>query len=401
MIDWISQTRESLGPWGFAMVLLSATVVAAVVVQTSVYLLIRRAARKERVLAETAFLRRSQRATLLLAVVIGVWAAVPSMPLGAMEAQFVHQILRAVLIAAIAWTVIAAVAVIDDLIMARHDVTVRDNLRARRIHTRARVLTRTVILVIAIAGGAGVLMSFPALRQVGTGLLASAGIVGVAAGFAAKPTLGNLIAGLQIAITEPIRLDDAVIIDGEWGWVEEITATYVVIKIWDQRRLIVPLSKFIEEPFQNWTRTRADILGSVTLFVDFTCPIAALRDELKRYVATNDRWDGRVVVLQVVECTDRAVQLRALVSAGDSPTAWDLRCEVREHLIGWLQREHPESLPRLREVRLRPDRSDVLATGPASPHTARPLQTSPPPTNPHGSDAAPPPGIGTRRNPGP
>lgn len=342
--------RGALGPWWFAWAVLGTLGVVATVVQLVGYGFLSRVAKRERVLAETAFLRHTRLSTIGLAWVVAALVSLPFFPFDESQGETAFQILRALLVGTLTWVLIGAIAVVDDLIMARHDVSVRDNLRARQMHTRARVLTRTVMLIVGVAGAAAALMSFPAMRQVGTGLLASAGIVGVAVGFAAKPTLGNLIAGLQIAITEPIRLDDAVIVDGEWGWIEEITATYVVIKIWDQRRLIVPLSKFIEESFQNWTRRRADIIGSVVLFVDYTCPVDEMRAELDRIVDGHPKWDGRVKVLQVIDATERTMQLRALVSAGDSPSAWDLRCDVRERLIAWLQRERPESLPRIREM---------------------------------------------------
>ena len=353
--------QDRLGTWGTAAVILAAFLVIATGAQWLLYRALRRVARREKVLAETAFLTRTGRSTVALAWVIAVFAALPFAPLGDEQTAFAVQLLRALLVAALTWVLIGAVAVVDDLVMARYDTGVRDNLRARQMHTRARLLTRTAMLIIGIAGVAGALMSFPEMRQVGTGLLASAGIVGVAVGFAAKPTLGNLIAGLQIAITEPIRLDDAVIVEGEWGWIEEITATYVVVKIWDERRLIVPLSKFIEEPFQNWTRRRADIIGSVEIHADYTLPVQAMRDELDRILEGHPMWDGRVKVLQLIEANDRTIRLRALVSAADSPTAWDLRCDVRERLIAWLQREHPGALPREREIEFRPDASGAAS----------------------------------------
>jgi small-conductance mechanosensitive channel len=191
-------------------------------------------------------------------------------------------------------------------------------------------------------------MTFPGLRQIGASLLASAGVVGVVAGIAARPVFGNLIAGLQIALTQPIRLDDVVIIEGEWGRIEEITATYVVVKIWDERRLVVPLQWIIQNPFQNWTRTGSQLLGTVMLWMDYSVPLAPLRAELQRVCEEAPEWDGRVAMMQVTEANERAVQLRALVSAADASKTWDLRCRVREALIDFLQRERPEALPRVR-----------------------------------------------------
>ncbi len=350
MTAWLVAIQDSMGPWGFAWATLAAALLAFTAAQRLAHGLLTRVARREKVLAETAFLKRTRRSTLALAWVLAGLVTQHLFPLEPGQREVALQVLRALLAGSLTWVLIGAVAVIDDLIMARYDIRVRDNLKARRMHTRARVLTRSAMLVIAVAGAATMLMCFPAMRQVGTGLLASAGLVGVAVGFAAKPTLGNLIAGVQIAITEPIRLDDAVVIEGEWGWVEEITTTYVVVRIWDERRLIVPLSKFIEEPFQNWTRRRADIIGSIDLFVDYTCPLDEMRAELDRILEDNPYWDKRIKVLQVTDATERTMKIRVLVSAGDSPAAWDLRCDVRERLIRWLQREHPACLPRVREI---------------------------------------------------
>lgn len=256
------------------------------------------------------------------------------------------------LILAATWFVIGAIAGVDDLILSRYRIDVRDNLKARRVHTQVGVMSRTLMIIVGIAGVAIALMTFDSVGKIGASLLASAGIAGIAVGFAAKPVLGNIIAGIQIALTQPIRIDDAVIIRGEWGWIEEITTTYVVVKIWDQRRLIVPFSTIIEEPFENWTRNSADILGSVVLHVDYACPVDALRDELDRILEGHPKWDGRAKVLQTIDCTERTMTLRALVTAGDSPTAWELRCDVRERLIGFLQREYPWALPREREEKV-------------------------------------------------
>lgn len=192
------------------------------------------------------------------------------------------------------------------------------------------------------------LMTFPAIRQIGAGLLASAGLAGLIVGMAMKNTLSSLIAGIQIAFTQPIRLEDAVVVEGEWGWIEQIEMTYVVVRIWDLRRLILPLSYFIEHPFQNWTRQSADLLGAVTLNVDYTVPVEEVRKELRRIVESTDKWKGEVCALQVTDADKQTIQLRALVDARDSGTAWDLRCYVREKLIQFLQDKYPHALPRLR-----------------------------------------------------
>ncbi|HEY4352518.1 MAG TPA: mechanosensitive ion channel domain-containing protein [Paraburkholderia sp.] len=252
------------------------------------------------------------------------------------------------LIAAITWLTVRIAASIGEAIVAAHPLDTADNLQARRIHTQARVLARSVMVVIVIIGIGAALMTFPNVRQIGASLLASAGVAGLVAGIAARPVLGNLIAGLQIALSQPIRLDDVVVIEGEWGRIEEITGTYVSVRLWDQRRLIVPLQWIIENPFQNWTRNDAQIVGSVFMFVDYRMPLAPLRDELARLVEAAPEWDGRVQVLQVTDATERAMQLRVLVSSNDSGLNWDLRCRVREGLLSFVQQHYPQYLPRAR-----------------------------------------------------
>jgi len=265
------------------------------------------------------------------------------------------------LIAAIAWLSIRAVGFLRDVILSRYDIQQADNLHARRVYTQIRLIERIVVIGIWLLALAAVLMSFTRVRAIGVSLLASAGAMSIVLGLAAQRTLGNVLAGIQIAIAQPIRLEDAVVVEGEWGWIEEITLTYVVVKIWDLRRLIVPISYFVEKPFQNWTRTSADLLGSVFIYADYTLPVQPVRDELQRILEASERWDRKVCVLQVVDATEHTMQLRALMSAPDSPTAWDLRCEVREKLITFLQDRFPGSLPRVRlEREASPDRPDPV-----------------------------------------
>ncbi|MBN3803991.1 mechanosensitive ion channel [Paraburkholderia sp. Ac-20336] len=271
----------------------------------------------------------------------------------------VRDVTSIALIAALTWLSVRSAAAIGEAIIRAHPLDTADNLQARRIHTQARVLARSVMIVIVIVGMGGALMTLPGVRQIGASLLASAGVAGLVAGIAARPVLGNLIAGLQIALSQPIRLDDVVVIQGEWGRIEEITGTYVAVRLWDQRRLIVPLQWFIENPFANWTRSSSQIIGTVFLFVDYRMPLAPLREELARIVEHAPEWDRRVQVLQVTEGTERAMQLRALVSASDSGLAWDLRCRVREGLLDFIQRHYPEYLPRARaEVSAEPESGD-------------------------------------------
>lgn len=259
-----------------------------------------------------------------------------------------RQVFSILLIAVIAWLLIRAAYVLGEIILLNYQMSTTDNLRARTVTTQINVLRRIAVATIITVALATILMTFDRVRQLGTAMLASAGIAGIVLGFAAQKTLGNLIAGLQIAFTQPLRIDDVVIVEGEWGRIEEITLTYVVVKIWDLRRLVVPITYFVEKPFQNWTRVTADLLGTVFLYVDYTVPIDAVRAELKRILEKTDLWDRKVGLLQVTNVSDRTVELRALMSAPDAGTAWDLRCHVREKLVEFVQRKYPQALPRLR-----------------------------------------------------
>ncbi|HJV53157.1 MAG TPA: mechanosensitive ion channel domain-containing protein, partial [Noviherbaspirillum sp.] len=233
-------------------------------------------------------------------------------------------------------------------IIERNPADTPDNLQARRVQTQTKVLSRSLMVLIITVGTGAALMTLPLLRQIGTSLLASAGVAGLVVGFAAKPVLGNLLAGMQIALTQPIRLEDVVIVQNEWGQVEEITGTYVVVRLWDKRRMIIPLQWFIENPFQNWTRTAADLIGTVLIWVDYRLPLEPLRRQAEDICQNAPEWDGDVCLIQVVEAGERAMQLRALVSARDAGRLWDLRCRLREGLIDFIQREFPEFLPRVR-----------------------------------------------------
>jgi small-conductance mechanosensitive channel len=252
------------------------------------------------------------------------------------------------LIGTIGFILIQFVDAMSQLVLRRYRLDVADNRRARSVYTQVTVLKKIAVTVIALFAIASMLMVFQSVRQLGTAMLASAGVAGIVIGFAAQKSLGALLAGIQIALTQPIRIDDVVIVEGEWGRIEEITLTYVVVRIWDLRRLVVPITYFIETPFQNWTRMSADILGSVFLHVDYGVPVDALRAELTRILENSPKWDRKVNVLQVTDAKERTLELRALASAVDAGTAWDLRCEVREKLVAFIQKNYPDSLPRLR-----------------------------------------------------
>ena len=296
----------------------------------------------------SVFVRYVQKPALAVLVVLSleyVWWQAPD------TLRFIsslRELCAFALIAAITWLSVRCAAAIGEAIIAAHPLDTADNLHARRIHTQARVLARTVMVLIIIIGLGAALMTFPNVRQIGASLLASAGVAGLVAGIAARPVLGNMIAGLQIALSQPIRLDDVVVIQGEWGRIEEITGTYVSVRIWDQRRLIVPLQWFIENPFTNWTRSSSQIIGSVFLWLDYRMPLEPLREALGRIVENAPEWDRRVQVLQVTDANERAMQLRVLVSSRDSGLNWDLRCRVREGLLDFVNEHYPQYLPRTR-----------------------------------------------------
>ena len=274
-----------------------------------------------------------------------VWQGVPDDLRGIGPLRHLNGVL---LIAALTWLAARAVRGVADGVIALHPADVADNLRARRVQTQTRVLARIAASTVLVAGLAFILMTFPRARQLGTSILASAGVAGLVVGLAARSVFSNLLAGLQIALAQPIRIDDVLIVEGEWGRVEEISATYVVLRIWDERRLIIPLQWFIEHPFQNWTRREAAMLGTVMLWVDYSLPVEAVRQEAQRQCEALPLWDKRVCVLQVTDANEHAIQLRVLASSADSSSNWDLRCRVREGLIAFVQQHHPDSLPRMR-----------------------------------------------------
>ncbi|MFH0856083.1 MAG: mechanosensitive ion channel domain-containing protein [Candidatus Omnitrophota bacterium] len=279
---------------------------------------------------------------------LGIAAAINYLRITEKERLFISHFVNISLIALFGWVSVKIIRIVRDVILSRYDIESRDNMRARGMHTQLRVITNIINVAIVLLTFSFILMTFPEVRHIGVSILASAGIIGIVIGFAAQRTLGNLIAGIQIAIAQPIRLDDVVIVENEWGWVEEITLTYAVVRIWDLRRLIVPISYFLEKPFQNWTRVSADLLGTVYIYVDYSIPLKDVRGELARILDSSPLWDKKVGLLQVTNMTEKSVELRALVSAANSSTLWDLRCETREKLLEFLQERFPGSLPRIR-----------------------------------------------------
>ena len=330
-----------------ALIVLALAAAVALAIHKSLRRLVRRllAERYPNVLAIFTQMRGLTRLALLILAMI---VAIPLSPLDPDTADLLARLLVMAVIGLIGWGAIVALHIAADIYLRRFRLDVADNLLARKHNTQITVLLRTAdgLLVLATFGAA--LMTFEPVRQYGISLFASAGVAGIVVGLAARPVLSNLIAGVQLAMTQPIRIEDAVIVENEFGNVEEITSTYVVLRLWDWRRMIVPLSYFIEKPFQNWTRDSTALIGSVLLYLDYQVPIALLRDKLDEIVRQSKKWDGRVVNLQVTDAKERTMEVRCLASAASAGEAWDLRCEIREKLIDFLQKEHPEALPRQR-----------------------------------------------------
>jgi small-conductance mechanosensitive channel len=290
------------------------------------------------------------RALRLVLPMIALILGAPALRVSPDLKQLIQNAVSMLLVGTIAVVLVQFINAMSQLVLQHYRIDVADNRRARGVYTQVTVLRKIATSVIVLFAIAAMLMVFQPVRQLGTAMLASAGLAGIVIGFAAQKSLGTLLAGLQIALTQPLRIDDVVIVEGEWGRIEEITLTYVVVKIWDLRRLVIPINYFVEKPFQNWTRTSADILGTVFLHVDYTVPVDAVRQELTRILEGSKLWDRKVNVLQVTDVKDTTLELRALASAADAGKAWDLRCEVREKLVTFLQKNYPESLPRVRAV---------------------------------------------------
>lgn len=291
---------------------------------------------------------RVQSAFRLAIVIFAAAMAFPVIPLPDEIGALLHNLLIAGNIILMGWIVLIGVNILLDGYVSRLRTDVVDNLDARKAVTQMRVLKTAADMLITLVTLALALMTFPSVQQFGLSLFASAGVAGIVLGLAARPLLENLLAGVQLALTQPIRIDDVLVVEGQWGWVEEINSTYVVMRLWDQRRFVLPLHYFLQKPFENWTRTSSGIIGSVLIHLDYTAPIEALRAKATEIVQGSQRWDGKVVNVQVTDATPDTIALRVLVSAMDSPTVWDLRCEVREKLLACIQSDHPSALPRRR-----------------------------------------------------
>ena len=337
--------------WVWAAVTIASAVVLGLITHVIVYWLTRRItlrAAPGRGLVEKSLIEHTAGPMRLVLPLAAVYLVSDGLriPGGTLEA--IRHVLSLALIAALCWLTLRLIQVLNDFVAARYVITVQDNYRARSIRTQMALLERILTGAILLAAVAAMLMTFPNVWNLGAGLFASAGVAGLVVGVAARPALANLLAGVQVALTEPIRIDDVVIVEGEYGRVEEISTAYVIVQIWDKRRLVVPLTYFIEKPFQNWTRKTSDLLGTIFLYTDYTAPVEEIRGELERVVKASNLWDGKVWNLQVTDTKDRMLELRCMVSAVDSPTLWDLRVEVREKMIRFLQKNYPQSLPVIR-----------------------------------------------------
>nr|WP_203778680.1 mechanosensitive ion channel family protein [Actinoplanes rishiriensis] len=345
---------------------------AAIVVVEIVHWLLTRAGRKSELAADLA---RTAHKPFLAAVTI--FAVQQAIRAAAGEFPGRGGVLHALVIAfiaAVAWLIAALLLVLEDAALSRWRTDVPDNLKRRRFKTQVVILRRVTVAAIVILTLGVVLMTFPGIRTLGASLLASAGVISVIAALAAQSTLGNVFAGLQLAFSDAVRVDDVVVVEGEWGRIEELTLTYVAVQVWDDRRLLLPTSYFTTKPFQNWTRTGSAVLGTAEIDVDWSTEVEPLRAELRAICEGTELWDGRVCVLQVTAAIDGKIRLRALVSAGDAPALWDLRCLVRERLVGYVWQHQRDTLPRVR--------ADVLTTGTSAgttvPRPAAPLPAAEP-----------------------
>lgn len=361
----LTQLANHWQQWAISGGILIGAVILALIVHKLLFSAAKRFAGRTGSVIDNSLVSHGSGPARLILPLLALFLALPgtSLPPGTVG-DIRHGLLLG-MITAVAWLLIVLIDVFEDVASERYKIGIDDDLRARKIQTQIHLLRRTAIVVASIVAFSVMLMTFPTVRQFGVSLFASAGVAGIVVGLAARPTISNLLAGIQIALTEPIRLEDVVIVEGEWGWIEEITTTFVVVRIWDLRRLVVPISYFIEHPFQNWTRVTANLLGTVFLYTDYTVPVEEIRNELHRVLNTTDLWDGKAWGVQITDATAQTMEVRALMSASDSSKAWDLRCLVREKLITFLQEKYPQSLPKTRvEVERNDTTPEVASMGP-------------------------------------
>ncbi|MDF1574793.1 MAG: mechanosensitive ion channel [Bacteroidales bacterium] len=351
MFDELAQqfaNQYDNGNWQHAVIVSVLILAGSFVIHTLSFMMLKRFTKRSDKPTLRLIWQKSKNPSLGLVMTIALYLVFFAFaPANQLVDIFMH-LLSLLIIFFITWLIIRVIKFGREIVLLRYDIEEKDNLKARRVYTQFKIMERILIFIVLLIAISIALMTFEQIRKVGVSLFASAGVAGIILGFAAQKLIGNVLAGFQIAIAQPIRLEDVVIVEKEWGWIEEINLTYVVVRIWDKRRLILPTTYFIEKPFQNWTRISADILGTVFIFTDYSVPIDKLRGELTRILQSDKNWDGKVNVLQVTDSTEKTMEIRALMSAADSPSAWDLRVHVREKLIDYLQRNYPESLPKSR-----------------------------------------------------
>jgi small-conductance mechanosensitive channel len=333
----VAQFLESQQPWLVSGGILAGAVILALIGHWALFLVLTRVAPRTANGGEASLVRHTRGPARALLPLIAILLVLPQTPIGPHVAGSLEHAVNLALIVSVGWLIIGLTRMLDDLVSAEPETADRDPLAARELQTRVRVIRRVAAVLVGVLTIGAILMTFPSVRHVGASLLASAGLLGLVVGIAARPVFANLLAGVQIAFAQPMRLEDVVVVEGEWGWIEEIYMTYVVVRIWDLRRLVVPLSYFIERPFQNWTRRSTNLLATAFIHADYTVPVEELRQELCRILLASGLWDGKVWGLQVTDATDHTVQLGALMRARDSGNAWDLRCHVREQLIALLR----------------------------------------------------------------
>jgi len=334
-------------PWLVSLVLIAIALVLALLFHAVAVRLVRRTLSKREAFWQ-ALLARTRRPTRLAIIVAALGPAVSAAPLTGGQADAARQVLLVLFILLMGWMSLTALDIGAALYLRGFKVDVEDNLLARKHITQVRILRRAVAILVGLFTLALALMTIPGVRQWGVSLLAAGGAASIIVGLALQPLLTNLIAGIQIAVTQPIRIDDAVIVEKEWGNIEEITATYVVVRLWDWRRMVLPLSYFIQNPFQNWTRESSALIGTAMLYVDPAAPVDRLRAKLEEIARASELWDGKVVNLAVTDLTAEVMEVRCLVSARNAGKTFDLRCEVREKMMAFLRDELPEAFPRRR-----------------------------------------------------
>jgi small-conductance mechanosensitive channel len=337
-------------PMVFSLIVLLLFIVTIITLHTVINYAISKFSQKYKTKAVLFTLHQWRIPVLFLAVLLIITFVISFLKLPPMLDMIIKHILAIASIVDITWLIISCSAIIRNMVMLRYDLNVEDNFKARKIYTQLRVIERIINIFIIIVAFSAILMTFEKIRQLGLSILASAGVLTAIIGFAAQKSIATILAGFQVAITQPIRINDVVIVENEWGVIEEITLSYVVMRIWDKRRLIIPITFFLEQTFQNWSRQSTDLLGTVFIYTDYLVPISELKQELTAILHNNPLWDGQAMALQVTDAKPNVVELRAIVSASNAGNLWNLRCEVREKLINFIGENYHESLPRTRVI---------------------------------------------------